>query len=304
MRCFEIRRTDSDIISITMFIFNELTYYFVRGCHTAELRPYLGQLRSNGTHLSWSDKIALTQQVVEGLKYLHDQNIIHSELHPKNIVVHEGIPKLTNVWLSQSRNDNFSYSPPEILLSNNIENKTTKLNIYSLGILMWEISSDGLEPFNQNNSVKLAIDIIKGLQVLDKLRNVSLSDVYYEEKVQNPAASRRPTPNPKAVDLESLELDYEKLLGPKRLEAEFVNHFALNRARNIQGFDYTRAKGIVLRNNGKPILRKLNSDSPIVYFPKSEDTIWDNLRTTSLFKSINEEKMGNKDLQIHIPVLT
>ncbi|CAG8707202.1 11412_t:CDS:1, partial [Dentiscutata heterogama] len=90
----------------------------------------------------------------------------------------------------------------------------------------------------------------------------------------------------------------------RRLEAEFVNDFALNRGRNIQGFDFNRTKGIILRDDGKTILRKLSADSPIVYIPESADTVWDNLRTTSLFESINVEKMDNKDLQIHVPVST
>ncbi|CAG8709547.1 4245_t:CDS:2, partial [Dentiscutata heterogama] len=222
----------NNVLEVFNLAFDGYNYYFVRGYYTTELRSYLSHLRDNGTPLSWSDKLKLTQQVVEGLKYLHDQNIIHSELHPKNIVIHEGIPKLTNVWLPQSKSVSFSYSPPEILLSNDIENKTIKLNIYSLGVLMWEISSDGLEPFFQNNSVsvkvKLAIDIIKGLRetpvngtprkfidlysncwdnepairptckkILDKLKNVSVSEVYHEDKAQNPASARTPISNPK-----------------------------------------------------------------------------------------------------------
>ncbi|CAG8560769.1 25079_t:CDS:10, partial [Dentiscutata erythropus] len=303
----------NNMLEVFGLTFDDNNYYFVRGYYTTDLRSYLGQLRSNGTFLSWSDKLTLTWQVVEGLKYLHDQNIIHSELHPKNIVVYEGIPKLTNVWLSQNRNNNFSYSPPEILLPND-ENKPTKLNIYSLGILMWEISSDGIEPFYQNNSIKLAIDIIKGApirpnceEVLDKLRNVSLSDVYYEEKVYNTADFRMIKLKPKTADLElsleSLEWDYETLFRRRKLEADFVNYFTLNRGINIQGFDFYRAKGIVLRDNGKSILRKLNSDSPVVYIPNSTDIIWDNLRGTSLFESNSEGRMDYKELQIHFPVI-
>ncbi|CAG8729716.1 15696_t:CDS:1, partial [Dentiscutata heterogama] len=73
---------------------------------------------------------------------------------------------------------------------------------------------------------------------------------------------------------------------------------------NIQEFDFNHAKGIVLHDNGKPMLRKLNADSPIVYIPLSQYSIWDNLRSTSLFESINEVKMNDTNFQIHVPVST
>ncbi|CAG8570089.1 4629_t:CDS:2, partial [Dentiscutata heterogama] len=201
----------NNVLEVFGLTFDGYSYYFVRGYYTMDLRSYLSQLRSNGTPLSWIDKLTLTQQVVEGLKYLHDQNIIHQELHPKNIVIYEGIPKLINVWLSQKTTD-FSiskFSPPEILLSNDIENKTTKQNIYSLGVQMWEISSDGIEPFHQKNSFKLVIDIIKGLhirptckKILDKFKNISLSDLYHGENGQNTATFWMPKPKSKIDDLE------------------------------------------------------------------------------------------------------
>ncbi|CAG8701614.1 18651_t:CDS:2, partial [Dentiscutata erythropus] len=188
------------VLEVFNLTFDDCNYYFVRGYYTTELRSYLSQLRSNGTPLSWSDKITLTQQVVEGLK------------------------------------------------------------------------------------------------------NISLSEVY-EDKAQIPSTAPS-MPNPKIVSIESLELNFQKLLGQKQLEAEFVNEFALNRGRNIQGFDFKFAKGIILRDNGKPTLRKLSADSPIVYIPKSADTTWDNLRTTSLFENVNVDTVDKRVLQIHVPVST
>ncbi|CAG8608130.1 4265_t:CDS:2, partial [Scutellospora calospora] len=51
-------------------------YYIVREhANNGNLRDYL-----RNTLLSWNEKLILTKQVVEGLKALHDNGIVHSEL--------------------------------------------------------------------------------------------------------------------------------------------------------------------------------------------------------------------------------
>ncbi|CAG8475495.1 20441_t:CDS:2 [Racocetra persica] len=198
-----------------------------------DLRSYFGQMRANGTPLSWNDKIALVQQMVDGLQYLHNQNIILSELHPKNIVMCEGIPKFTNLRMPQVRSKEeftFSkYSPPEAF-----------------------------------------------------------------------------KPKPKSIDLE-LSLDYETLLKQKKMKTEFVRIFALNRGRNLNGFDFNRAEGIILDDNGDAKVLKSELSTPVVYNSLSTDSIWDNLRSTSLFTSNRENQELNNDnnqVQIHVPVST
>lgn len=54
-------------------------YYFVRECANMDLRTYL-KMRSNSNPLRWHDKLLLINGIVNGLKYLHDKEIVHSEL--------------------------------------------------------------------------------------------------------------------------------------------------------------------------------------------------------------------------------
>ncbi|CAG8465466.1 40340_t:CDS:2, partial [Gigaspora margarita] len=288
-----------------------------------DLRTYLKKMRSDGIPLMWHDKLLLTSRIVDGLKYLHDNDIIHSELYAKNIVMNNEIPKLTNIGMLQARTyDDFSfskYSPPEILLSHAVNDKK-KLNIYSLGVLMWEISNDGFEPFPQSNAVQLAINIIKGVrespvnvrpdcaQIIEKLKNISLSDSYDKRKIENTAGPRIDLPKPsKNLDLDSAcALDYEVLFRQQKLKVEFINHFALNRGRKLNGLDFCRGVGIILRDDGHPKISKMASSSPVIYLPLNHESSWMELTKSSLFEIKNENKMGSKydDVRIHIPIST
>ncbi|CAG8465042.1 7336_t:CDS:2 [Racocetra fulgida] len=226
----------------------------------------------------------------------------------------EGIPKFTNLRMPQVRSKEefaFSkYSPPEVLLLHGIENKT-KLNIYSLGVLMWEVSNDGIEPFNDNRSIALAINIIKAARptcarILDELNNISLTDIYEVDRAYNTSNFQALTPKPKSIDLE-LSLDYGTLLKQKKMKTEFVSIFGLNRGRNLNGFDFNRAEGIILNDNGDAKVLKSELSTPGVYHSLSTDSIWNNLRNTSLFAATKEHQELNNDdnqVQIHVPVST
>ncbi|CAG8743715.1 12569_t:CDS:2, partial [Dentiscutata erythropus] len=62
--------------------YDGINYYFVREYTDMDLRDYvyLNQLSSKGTLLSWYDKLILTRQIIEGLRYLHDQDVVPLEL--------------------------------------------------------------------------------------------------------------------------------------------------------------------------------------------------------------------------------
>src|SRR2546423_573130 len=63
------------------------------------LRNYL---RKKFSTLEWDDKIKLAYQITEGIKYLHGENILHRDLHSKNIVIHKGEAKIIDLGIAKS----------------------------------------------------------------------------------------------------------------------------------------------------------------------------------------------------------
>ncbi|PKY37662.1 kinase-like protein [Rhizophagus irregularis] len=117
------------------------------------LRDYL---EKNFTSLNWKNKIQMALDITCGLKFLHSKEMIHRDLHPKNILVNNGKlliadPGLSKKLAEATTNSTaitmgmIDYTEPQCFKSVEYK-KNKKSDIYSLGVLFWEISS-GHRPF-------------------------------------------------------------------------------------------------------------------------------------------------------------
>ncbi|CAB5347295.1 unnamed protein product [Rhizophagus irregularis] len=123
------------------------------------LRQYL---KSHFLELSWDDKIKLSYQITEGIKYLHNEDILHQNLNPNNIVIHKNDAKIVLDFVKSTESGYssdygmISYIDPKLLENYSYE-YDKKSDIYSLGVLMWEITS-GYPPKTENISKSHNID--------------------------------------------------------------------------------------------------------------------------------------------------
>ncbi|RHZ83908.1 hypothetical protein Glove_87g16 [Diversispora epigaea] len=129
------------------------TYFLVlQYAKDGDLRTYL---RNNFKSLNWKVKINMAKDITSGLRCIHQENIVHKDLHSKNILVHEGRLLITDLGLSQSLDSNsnstgggmIAYTDPEYLRNHREYKRNKTSDIYSLGVLFWELSS-GRPPFN------------------------------------------------------------------------------------------------------------------------------------------------------------
>ncbi|RIB22469.1 kinase-like domain-containing protein [Gigaspora rosea] len=125
------------------------------------LREYL---MANFTKLQWTDKLCIAKEVALGLLFLHDNNIIHRDLHSKNILIHLRQPKITDFGLSKQSNEVTSnsnahgmqaYIEPQCLIKRGYK-RDKRSDIYSFGQILWEISS-GRPPFSSFESRDLIV---------------------------------------------------------------------------------------------------------------------------------------------------
>ncbi|CAG8739975.1 5000_t:CDS:2, partial [Cetraspora pellucida] len=128
------------------------------------LRDYL---KHHGTSLSWYQRVLLAKQISIGLSFIHREKIYHRG----NILVDEnGGPMITDFGLSRvSDRDKrasmsektfglVSYTAPE-RLKNSKYSFDDRCDIYSLGVIFWEISACR-KPFNGQNDSNLALKIM------------------------------------------------------------------------------------------------------------------------------------------------
>ncbi|EXX60006.1 polo kinase CDC5 [Rhizophagus irregularis DAOM 197198w] len=142
-------------------------YMLVLDIMDINLREYLLQ---NHNKLTWKEKINITSIIIGALDYIHKENSIHRDLHSGNILYSQ----FDDNWQisdlgfcgpadkpSTSIYGNLPYIAPEVL---NGKEYTFKSDIYSIAMLMWEISY-GKPPFiNHEHDYDLALNIINGIR--------------------------------------------------------------------------------------------------------------------------------------------
>ncbi|PKK70523.1 kinase-like protein [Rhizophagus irregularis] len=132
-----------------------------------DLKDYLQQ---NYNKLTWKEKIQIIFDIIHAVCDLHKENVIHRDLHSGNILFDQLIQKFRISDLAfcgppnkplNSIYGNLPYIAPELLCGK----KTTfaSSDIYSVGMLMWEISS-GQPPFICKHNYDLAINIVNGIR--------------------------------------------------------------------------------------------------------------------------------------------
>src|SRR3954466_2291076 len=133
-----------------------------------DLRKYLQQ---NYNQLTWKEKNRIAYEIISDLRFVHKEKAIHRDLHSGNILYSQ----FNDTWCisdlgfcgpadksSKSIYGNLPYIAPEVI---NGKGYTFASDIYSVAILMWEISS-GYLPFidYEHSDYNLAMDIINDMR--------------------------------------------------------------------------------------------------------------------------------------------
>ncbi|GES77759.1 kinase-like domain-containing protein [Rhizophagus clarus] len=126
------------------------------------LRNYL---KEHFYRLSWNDKMRFATDLTSGLQYIHNYGIVHLTLHPYNIFVHNNRLLIGDIGLSKPMTDvsipeNFKILPyiePDLTFPCD-----KKSNIYSLGFILYELSSGKPSFISVRHDLKLRKKLLSG----------------------------------------------------------------------------------------------------------------------------------------------
>src|SRR5688572_7584525 len=130
------------------------------------LRNYF---KKNFVNLKWEERLNMLFRITFNLYSIHHLKFIHKDLHSGNILCYDVLPCISDFGLSQSINNNSSlsvcgvlpYIAPEVL---DKKPHTFASDVYSIGIIMVEMST-GKPPYgNVPHDEKLALAICNGLR--------------------------------------------------------------------------------------------------------------------------------------------
>lgn len=148
----------------------------------------LKQLLQKRGALTLNEVIDIMLQLTDGLAHAHDAYIIHRDIKPQNIMIEDnGLVKITDFGIAMALNStqltqtnsvmgSVHYLPPE---QANGKGSTVKSDIYSLGILMYELLT-GSVPFKGDTAVEIALKHMK-----EKIPSIRKQNPTIPQSVEN-----------------------------------------------------------------------------------------------------------------------
>lgn len=158
----------------------------------------LKQLLKKRGHLTVTEVIDIMLQLTDGIAHAHDSYIIHRDIKPQNVMILEnGLIKITDFGIAMALNStqltqtnsvmgSVHYLPPE---QANGKGSTIKSDIYSIGILMYELLT-GCIPYRGDNAVEIALKHLK--EPLPSIKDIipdlpqSIENVILKSTAKNP----------------------------------------------------------------------------------------------------------------------
>ena len=139
--------------------YREVSYFTMELVEGLTLKQFIEESKRQ----DFPKKLKLFVQICEGIKAAHDQDVIHRDLKPQNIIVTKnGTPKVLDFgiarkYTTQDQKHGVSGSPkymaPEQIMNEDMDPRT---DIYALGIMMFYLFT-GKEPFVGKNANEILL---------------------------------------------------------------------------------------------------------------------------------------------------
>ncbi|GBC04843.1 hypothetical protein RclHR1_00590029 [Rhizophagus clarus] len=244
-------------------------------------------LQENFKNVTWKEKLSIILEISRGVDFIHKENFIHRDLHSGNILLINGKWHIGDFGLSRpaniasSNNEIYGVIPyvaPEIFNGHTFSKES---DIYSFGMIMWELTS-GCKPFlDCNHDIHLIYKIIDGIR--PEITNDS-PDCFCDliNKCWDPDPSKRPHIK-----------EIRKTVGLWAYMMKDIDHF--NQAEKI------RLKLIEEKKLGNKFTTKIHPGA--IYTSRllnSSTSISSSISSSSKTSFDTEQKYISKDLEFDI----
>ncbi|XP_036889973.1 tyrosine-protein kinase Tec isoform X1 [Sturnira hondurensis] len=141
-----------------------VTEFMEKGC-------LLNFLRQRHGHFNRDVLLSMCQDVCEGMEYLERNSFIHRDLAARNCLVNEaGVVKVSDFGMARYVLDDqytsssgakfpVKWCPPEVF---NYSRFSSKSDVWSFGVLMWEVFTEGRMPFEKNTNYEVVTMVTHG----------------------------------------------------------------------------------------------------------------------------------------------
>ncbi|RIB28070.1 kinase-like domain-containing protein [Gigaspora rosea] len=157
--------------------------------------------RKEGSYkISWKDLTKIATEITDGLKHLHDNKIIHRNLHPNNVLIDNGKALITDFGVSRQLDCDttassaidmpVAYIDPQYLQYSSLSEKS---DIYSLGVLFWELTS-GIPPFKNSSTLTIMLEVLRNNRE-KPVANTPKEYIDLYKECWSPKPAQRPTLN-------------------------------------------------------------------------------------------------------------
>tara|TARA_Y100000389_G_scaffold108468_1_gene105617 strand:+ start:894 stop:2054 length:1161 start_codon:yes stop_codon:yes gene_type:complete len=165
---------------------NGSVYLILEYCNSGDLSGYIQNDKN------YSNNYSYFEQIFKGLEYLYKNKILHRDIKPHNILVKDGVIKISDFGFAKAFEKNelittFCGSPlymaPEI-----IKNKeyNLKSDIWSLGVIIYELFTKK-HPYYVDSKQHLWLKIKKGIIIdYSEIKNESIVNILKKMLVDEP----------------------------------------------------------------------------------------------------------------------
>ncbi|RGB29549.1 kinase-like domain-containing protein [Rhizophagus diaphanus] len=189
-----------------------------------DLRQFLQQ---NHKTLKWEDKLKFTTKIIQDLKVIHEAGLIHCDFHSGNILQISNYPRVSDFGLSRADQDFVPdggiygvvpYMAPEILSGKPYRQAA---DVYSFGIIMWEITSGKPAFYDTPHDYQLILKIIDG----NRPPIVKSTPSCYLKLMQR-CLDNEPKNRPTATEIYEICHEWYNCVKEQKVETEIYQQFA------------------------------------------------------------------------------